>query len=217
MYKEYEKLPDNIREHRVRENWGWGFHSKKELLSRALNPSNNSSIRKSYTQKHIAGLIGEIEGAKWLTEQDYEVYQFGFIGHYFDLLNNTVARMKRRRKKEYIENDRDYIKRLEQTLKGFFGEHFEAMRQFFTEFLPKRKELRKTVRFAEQVGGVSPDFIVKKKNEFSIIEVKANASMPTKHQRMCFEMAKRYGFKVIVLRVIVEFNVAKERSLLEHK
>ena len=162
MYKEYEKLPDNISEHRVRENWGWGFHSKKELLARALNPSNNRAIGKSYSKEYIAGLIGEIEGAKWLTEQGYEVYQFGFIGHYFDLLNNTIERMKKRRKKEYIENDGDYIKTLEQTLKGFSGEHFEAMRKFYTEVLPIRSEIRKTVQFAYQVGGVAPDFIVKK-------------------------------------------------------
>lgn len=217
MYKEYEKLPDNISEHRVRENWDWGFHSKKELLTRALNPSNNPATKKSYNKKHIAYLIGEIEGAKWLTEQGYEVYQFGFIQHYFDVLNNTVERMKKRRKKEHIENDEDYIQRLEQTLKSFFGEQFETMRQFYNEVLPIRKEIRKTVQFAEQVGGVFPDFIIKKDTDFSIVEVKANSSMPTKHQQMCFEIAKKYGFKAMVLRVIVESNVAKEIRLLECK
>lgn len=217
MYKEYEKLPDNIREQQVRENWGFGFHSKKELLSRALSPSNNRATGKSYSKEYIAGLIGEIEGAKWLTAQGYEVYQFGFIGHYFDVLNKTVERMKKRQKKEYIENDGNYIKTLEQTLKGFSGEHFEAMRQFYAEVLPIRSEIRKTVQFAYQVGGVTPDFIVKKNNDFFIVEVKANISMPTKHQRMCFEMAKRYGFKAMVLRVTVELNVAKEIRLSEYK
>lgn len=200
----------------VRENWGWGFHSKKELLARALNLSNNPATKKSYNKKHIAYLIGEIEGAKWLTAQGYEVYQFGFIQYYFDVLNNTVERMKRRQKKEYIENDRAYIKRLEQILKGFFGEHFEAMRQFYNEVLPIRREIRKTVQFAEQVGGVYPDFIVKKDDDFSIVEVKANTSIPTKHQKTCFEIAKSYGFKVMVLRVIVESNVVKEIRLLEY-
>ena len=212
--REYEKLPDIISEHQVRENWGFGFHSKKELLSRALNPSINQAKGKSYTTKYIVSLIGEIEGAKWLRAQGYEVYQFGFIQHYFYVLNNTVQRMKKRRSKEYIQNDEEYIKGLKQTLKGFFGEHYEPMRQFYDEVLPIRSEIRKTVQFAEQVGGVYPDFIVKKNNEFSIIEVKSNTSMPTKHQLRCFELAKTYGFKSMVLRVIVELNVVKEISLL---
>ena len=210
-------MPDNIREHQVKENWGYGFHSKKELLARALNPPNNRVIGKSYSKKYIAFLIGEIEGAKWLTAQGYEVYQFGLIGHYVDLLNNTVERLKKRHKKEFIEKDRDYIKTLEQLLREFSGEHFEALRQFYRAVLPIRSEIRKTVQFAYQVGGITPDFIVKKNNDFSIIEVKANTSMPTKHQLMCFEIAKRYGFKALVLRVIVESNVAKEINLSEYK
>ena len=94
--------------------------------------------------------------------------------------------MKKRRNKEFIESDMDYIKRLEQTLKDFFGEHFENMQQFYIEILPLRSEIRKTMQFAEQVGGVYPDFIVRKNNEFSIVEVKANTSMPTKHQPKMF-------------------------------
>ena len=212
MYKEYPKLPDTIRE-----NWSYGFHTRKELIDRALNPSNNQAIRKSYNQNWLAGLIGEEEGRKWLAEQGYYVYQFGRIGYYFEVLNNTVERLKKRHKKEFIEKDRDYIKTLEQLLREFSGEHFEALRQFYREVLPIRSEIRKTVQFAYQVGGVTPDFIVKKNNDFSIIEVKANTSMPTKHQLMCFEMAKRHGFKALVLRVIVESNVAKEISLSDYK
>ena len=55
-----------------------------------------------------------------------------------------------------------------------------------------------------QVGGISPDFIVKKNNAFSIVEVKAYTSKPTNHQRMCFELDKNYGFNSMVLNVIVE-------------
>lgn len=94
-----------------------------------------------------------------------------------------------------------------------FGESFESARLFFYEFLPKRKEIRKNYRFAEQVGGVSPDFLVKKNNVFSIVEVKANTSMPTKHQKMCFETAKKYGFDSMVLRVIVESLCEKKSHL----
>jgi hypothetical protein len=209
LYKEYPKLPDNIREHQVKENWGYGFHSKKELLARALNHPNN--------QKHIAYFIGEIEGVKWLTAQGYEVYQFGLIGHYFELLNNTVERLKKRHKKEFVEKDGAYIKTLEQLLREFSGEHFDALRQVYTEALPVRSEIRETVQFADQVGGVSPDFIVKKNNEFSFVEIKANTSQLPKGQRICFEIAKKHGFKAMVLRVIVESNPVKEISFTEHK
>jgi len=67
-----------------------------------------------------------------------------------------------------------------------------------------------------QIGGISPDFIVKKNDAFSIVEVKANTSKPTKHQKMCFDMAKNYGFNSMVLNVTVENRLVKEIRLLPY-
>jgi hypothetical protein len=169
-----------------------------------------------YGEAHVSGLIGEREGRKWLNEQGYEVHEFGTIEHYFRELNETSERLKRRRKQAYIEQDKTYIKKYEDKLKGIFGDKFEEMKKFYFEFLPKRRELRRAKRFADQVGGISPDFIVKKNDVFSIVEVKANTSKPTKHQRMCFDMAKNYGFASIVLNVTVENRLAKEIRLLPY-
>jgi hypothetical protein len=171
--------------------------------------------RDKYSSKYLAGVIGEKEGRKWLTEQSYEVYEFGMMGHFFDELEKAIDRLKRRRKQEYIEEDEIYISMLEHKLEGIFGEKFEEMRKFFYTVLPLRKEIRKTKQFSSQVGGVYPDFIVKKNNDFSFVEVKANQSILSKYQRMCFKIAKRYGFKTFVLRVKVESNIPKDICLIE--
>jgi Holliday junction resolvase-like predicted endonuclease len=171
--------------------------------------------RDRYGSKYLAGVIGEKEGRKWLTEQGYEVYEFGMMAHFFDELEKAIDRLKRRRKQEYIEEDKIHINTLEHKLEGIFGEKFEEMRKFFYTVLPMRKEIRKTKQFSSQVGGVYPDFIVKKNNDFSFVEIKANTSTLSKYQRMCFKIAKSYGFKTMVLRVKVESNIPKDIHLTE--
>ena len=185
------------------ENFGW-----KRRLKTLENSDRCSS-------KYLAGVIGERDGRKWLIEQGYNVYEFGMMRYYFGELENTIDGLRRRRKQEYIEEDRIYISTLEHKLEGFFGEKFERMRKFFYTVLPLRREIRKTKQFSSQVGGVYPDFIVKKNNDFSFVEVKANQSMLSKYQRMCFKIAKRYGFKTFVLRVKVESSISKDFCLIE--
>lgn len=171
--------------------------------------------RDRYGSKYLAGVIGEKEGRKWLTEQGYEVYEFGMIGHFFDELEKAIERLKRRRKQEYTEEDKIRINTLEHKLEDIFGKKFEEMRKFFYTVLPLRKEIRKTKQFSSQVGGVYPDFIVKKNNDFAFVEIKANQSILSKYQRMCFKIAKSYGFKTMVLRVKVESNIPKDIHLAE--
>jgi hypothetical protein len=52
--------------------------------------------RNKYGSKYVAGVIGEEEGRKWLTEQGYGVYEFGGIDSYFHRLEKTIDRLKRR-------------------------------------------------------------------------------------------------------------------------
>ncbi len=161
--------------------------------------------RDTCSSKFFAGLIGEKEGRRWLTEQGYEVCEFGMMEYYFMELEDTVDGLKRRRKQKYIEEDKIYINALEHKLKGVFGEKFEGIRKFFCEFLQRKKEIkeerRRTRRFAKYIGGFGPDFIVKKNNDFSFVEVKVNQSTLSNPQKACFEIADRYGFKAFVLRV----------------
>jgi hypothetical protein len=64
-------------------------------------------------------------------------------------------------------------------------------------------------------GGISPDFIVRKGDVLSLIEVKANTSKPTVYQNMCFELAKNHGIRSMILKVTVESRAIKEMKLLE--
>ena len=170
------------------------------------------SKNKHHGEAYISGLIGEREGRKWLGEQGYEVYEFGMMEAYFREIKDTSERLSKRRKQAYMEQDKAHIKKFEDRLRGIFDGKFEEARGFFCEFLPKRREIWRTRR---RSGGISPDFMVKKNGVFSIVEVKANTSKPSVHQRMCFGMAKSHGFDSMVLRVTVESRLAKEMKLSE--
>lgn len=178
---------------------------RKRQIEKLENRDNCSS-------KFFVGLIGEKEGRKWLTEQGYEVYEFGMMGHYFEELENTVDGLKRRRKQEYIKEDKIYVNALEHKFKGVFGEKFEGMRQFFKAFYQLKKDIQRARKYELRVG---LDFIVKKDNDFYFVEVKANQSMLSKYQRICFEIAKRCGFKAFILRAKVESNISKDFCLVE--
>jgi hypothetical protein len=168
--------------------------------------------RDKYGSKYLAGVIGEKEGRKWLTENGYEVFEFGSMEYRFEGLENVVDRLKRRRKQEYIEEDKIHINTREHKLKGIFGEKFEEMRQFYKAFYQLKEKIRKAPKYRMNVGS---DFIVKKDGAFAFVEVKANQSMLSKYQRMGFKIAKRYGFKTFVLRVKVESNTPKDIHLIE--
>ena len=175
--------------------------------------------RGNYSSTFFAGLIGEKEGRRWLIEQGYKVCEFGTMEYYFMDLKNTLDGLKRRRNQKYIEEDKIYINTLEHKLKGIFGEKFEEMRKFFCAFSQLRKEVKEEVWGARHlvvyIGGIGPDFIVKKDNDFSFVEIKVNQSMLPKYQRICFKIAKRYGFKTFALRVKIESNIPKGICLIE--
>jgi hypothetical protein len=135
----------------------WG--QNKAILDGALsNPNsqaNNTlthkwryekSKNKQYSEAYLAGIIGEIEGRKWLEKQGYQVYEFGMMFHvYFGGLDSnaseilrTYKAMKHRRKQEYAEADKQHIDDLKQGivalvsfLKGKFGQDYLATRRLF--------------------------------------------------------------------------------------
>jgi len=201
------------------------WKTKMATLDGALHIPNSQSDRyhwhyersqkKKYTEKFIAGLIGEKEGRKWLKDQGYEVYEFDMMESYFREIKDTSERLAKRRKQAYIEQDKAHIKYFEDRVKGIFGEKFEEAKKFYFEFLPKRREIWR-LRRTQGRGGISPDFIVKKNDVFTIVEVKANTSKPTIYQRMCFDLAKNYGFASMLLHVTVENRLVKEIRLLPY-
>jgi hypothetical protein len=163
-----------------------------------------------YSSAYLSGLIGENEGRKWLTDSGYEVFEFEWISFYFLSIERTLERLRRRRKPEYKEYDKSIIANIEKFLKGIFRERYEVTRQFFASIHQPRKELHK------KRSRDKPDFIIKKNNDFALVEVKANQSMLTTGQRECFKIAKSHGIKAFTLKVVVETNVVKEISLLEY-
>ena len=188
-------------------DWEGDNIRRKRQIER-LKKRNNCSCR------FFVGLIGEEEGRKWLTKQGYKVYEFGMIEHYFKELENTIDGLKRRRKKEYIEEDKIYVNALEHKFESVFGEKFEGIRQFFKAFHQLKIDMEKAKEYELRVG---LDFIVKKDNDFSFVEVKSNKSMLSKDQRMCFKIATRYGFEAFVLKVKVEPNHFKDFCLMRFR
>lgn len=200
------------------------WRDKMATLDAALGLPNSQSghnwhyersLKRNYTERFIASLIGEREGRKWLKEQGYQVFEFGMIESYFERIKETSERLAKRRKQVYIEQDKASIKHFEGRLMEFFGNRFEEAKGFYFEFLPKRREIWRLRGASGHRGGISPDFIAKKDDVLSLVEVKANTSKPTIYQNMCFEMAKKYGIKSMVLNVTVESRMVKEMKLTE--
>jgi hypothetical protein len=199
----------------------WG--EKMATLDAALGLPNSQSrhnwhyersLNRRFTEKFIAGLIGEKEGRKWLKEQGYDVFEFGMVERYFEKLKETSERLLKRRKQVYIEQDKTIIKLIEDMLRDFFGNKFEEAEGFFFEFVPKRKEIWRLRGASGYRGGIGPDFIVKKEDFLYLIEVKANTAKLAIYQKMCFELAKKHSIKSLVLNVAVESRKVKKNETI---
>ena len=213
----------------------WGIN--KVILDGALrNPNSQAntmhthqwhyerSKSKHYNEAYVSGLIGEIEGRKWLQGQGYQVYEFGMMFHgYFGGLDNNISEilrakesMKRRRKPEYAEADRQLIEDLKQGiilmvsfLKEKFGQDYLATRRCFATV--------KRVTKQNKVGERYPDFIVVKDGHCSIVEVKTNHSKFYAGQVGCFEIAGSYDLASYVLMVNVAENKVTNIQLSDYK
>jgi Holliday junction resolvase-like predicted endonuclease len=162
------------------------------------------------------GKIGEKEARKWLENLDYEVYSFQEIIWKISDLEQAIDRLGRRRKLKYKEQDRIHIRRQAEFLKSIFGGESKEIRTFCREFLLLSREverIRQAKNFTRR--GVGPDFVVKKDNAVTFVEVKVNEADLTKYQKVCFKIAKSHGFRTMVLRVKVEQNLPKDIRLTE--
>lgn len=182
------------------------------------------SKNKHYSEAYLAGLIGEIEGRKWLQENGYQVYEFAMMFHgYFGGLDNNISEiirtyktMRHRRKPEYAEADKQLIVDLKQGiialvrfLKGKFGQDYIAVRRSFIAIGQVTKQ--------NKVGERYPDFIVTKQEHCSLVEVKANKSKFYAGQVECFELVESYGMVAKVLKVAVQANKVKDIQLSDYK
>ncbi len=128
--------------------------------------------------------------------------------------------MKRRKKQEYITQDKQLIAKYKQNivrhvsyLKGLFRERYFDARHLFIEI----DKLRSYICYNKnRRGSRQPDFIAKKENEFAFVEVKANTSDLVVEQRGCFKLAQKYGFNAYSLKVKVENNIALDIGLLPY-
>lgn len=208
---------------------------KMGILDGALGVPNNQA-RKSYTYKYfyersrkkhfseayIVGLIGEREARKWLEENGYQVYEFSMICHiYFGGLSDNISEirktheiMRRRRKQDNIEIDKQLIDDYKQGviagvnfLKEMFGKDYISFRRFFAAL----DKIKRTVGKGERY----PDFLVKKQDIYSLVEVKANKSKMLPGQIQCFTIAQRYGLATKILRVKLEESKVREIQLVD--
>jgi hypothetical protein len=187
------------------------------------------SKNKQYNQKYIDGLIGEKESRKWLQDNGYEVHEyeglkahFESIDDYAKIIRKTFQSMNRRRKQENVEQDKLLIEKYKQGivrqtgyLKEIFGAKYFQARHLFIEIHELREDIWHSRK--RRKGSSQPDFITKKGEEFSFVEVKANTSHLSVEQRGCFKLAKIYGFNAKMLRVTVDNNIANEIRLFESK
>jgi len=194
------------------------WRDKMAILDAALGLPNSQlkhrwhyerSVNRHYTEKFIAGLIGEKEGRKWLKEQSYQVFEFGMAEGYFERLKAASDSLAKRRKQAYIEQDKATIKRYENRLRELFDNKFEQAKGFYLEFLPKRREIWRLRGTSGRCGGISPDFIVRKGDDLSLVEVKANTSKPTIYQNMCFELGRKHGIGSMILNVTIESRTVR--------
>ena len=214
-------------------SWWEDRHWKQEMSildAYLANPNapRNFINTKPYSQSYITGLLGERQARKWLDQKGYEVFGYQGLKAYFDGIDGnasrilkTVAKMKRRRKQEYKDQDKQVILSYKRNivrevshLKEVFGDNYFQARHLFIEIHKLREELRHSNR--RRRGSSQPDLIVKKEKELSFVEVKANTSDLSVEQRGCFKLAKSYGFSALTLKVTIESNVAKNIRLLEY-
>jgi hypothetical protein len=83
------------------------WRDKMAILDAALGLPNSQSghnrhyeksLNRHYTEKFIAGLIGEKEGRKWLKEQGYQVFEFGMAEGYFERLKKSFRKFSKKKK-----------------------------------------------------------------------------------------------------------------------
>jgi Holliday junction resolvase len=201
---------------------------KMDILDASLahpDAPRNFINPKPYSQAYITGLIGEREARKWLEQKGFEVFDYEGLKGHFEMIDynasrilKTLAIMRRRRKQEYIEQDKKLILSCKLNiikqvhfLKELFGNNYYPARRLFIEIHRLREKLCHSNR---KRGSSQPDLIVKKGKEVSFVEVKANTSDLSVVQRGCFKLAKIYGFNALTLKVKVESNVAKDIRLL---
>jgi len=160
-----------------------------------------------------AGSIGEKVARKWLEKKGFQVYFFQEIKEVFTHLYDTVSKMKRRRKKEYKENDIKRIHEIELFLKDAFGQKLEEMKLCDIAI----RELYRLVYSRGERRAIGFDFIVRKDSDIFFIEVKVNKSELKKYQRLAANKVKEHGFQALVLRLNLEIEVGNSIQLIECK
>ena len=163
------------------------------------------------------GSIGEKVGKKWLEKNGYKVYFFQDIMGVFAYLRMTTLRMNRRRKKEYKEKDRKLIQEIEESLIGVFGQKYKAIKKFDEAIrqLVKKEEETRLAQGIKKRRSIGFDFIAKKNDNISFIDVKVNQAELRKYQKLSFKIVREHEFNAMVLRLNVEITIGNSIQLTE--
>lgn len=150
-------------------------------------------------------------------EQRIQSLFFQDIMGIFAYLQQTKLRLNRRRKKEYKEEDREIIQKIEKALMGVFGQKYEVMKKFDEEIrqLVKSEEETRLVQGIKKRRSIGFDYIARKDNTIFFIDVKVNQAELKKHQKLSSKIAKEHGFNAMVLRLNVEIEIGNSIQFIE--
>jgi len=166
---------------------------------------------------NFIGSIGEKVGKKWLENKGYRVYSSQEILGGFDYLESIKLRMNKRRKKEYKENDRKEIQKLEEHLKGIYRQKYEMLKKLSItkRQLVKSEEETRLATNLKRKRGVRFDYVATKNDNIFFIEVKTNKGKLEKYQRLYSQIVKECGFSAMFLRPTVEIAVSNRVKFVE--
>ena len=162
-------------------------------------------------RNRLYGFVGELLARHSLQEDGFEVYSYDeIVWGNLAYMEVVADRLKRRRKKEYIENDKRIIRERETALRRIFGKKFEDMRRYVKALMELQKE-RETHNHRKR-GSISLDLIAWHKGQFTFAEVKVNEGHLTKYQKANMEIAREHGFHTMLFRYRIGVQTSIERS-----
>jgi len=159
------------------------------------------------------GSIGEKVAKEWLKNKGYKVYAFKDI--LFEL-RDVHHRKKSKAKYATSETGLQLLLKKEKFLNDVFNKKLDDFYKYEREIFKLIKKAKgKEVKNYKQFR-YYPDFILNKNNEITFIEVKVNQAEPKKYQKVSFDIAKNYGFKVMIIKLNIIIEIQQDIQLIEY-
>ena len=178
---------------------------------RAGPPPYPKPLKRLQDRNRLYGFAGELLARFSLQEEGFEVYSYDeIVWGNLAYMEAVADRLKRRRKKEYIESDKQIIGEREDILRGIFGSRLEDMKSYFRDLAELAREREKHDH--KQRGSISLDLIAWHKGEFTFVEVKVNEGHLTEYQKANLKLAREHGFHTMVFHYTIDVQTSVDRA-----